>query len=104
MSPDSGPDEKDLQASHLEAGDAALNKGVDQTEKVVHADGTIDYLDAKAVGGDVDEMPKGYFLSAQFIGTVTVRCQNQNPNQTSLHGDTDPLSSRPNVWEVFAPI
>ncbi|KAH6987232.1 trichothecene efflux pump [Ilyonectria destructans] len=74
MSPDSGPDEKDLQATHLEAGDAALNKGVDQTEKVVHADGTIDYLDAKAVGGDVDEMPKGYFLSAQFIGTVTAQC------------------------------
>ncbi|KAH8684143.1 trichothecene efflux pump [Ilyonectria robusta] len=74
MSPDSGPDEKDLQATHLEAGDAALSKGVEQTEKVVHADGTIDYLDAKAVGGDVDEMPKGYFLSAQFIGTVTAQC------------------------------
>ncbi|KAH7121924.1 trichothecene efflux pump [Dactylonectria estremocensis] len=57
--------DKDLQATHLEAGGMEKEHGA--TEKVVHADGTIDYLDAKAVGGDVDEMPAGYFLSAKFI-------------------------------------
>ncbi|KAK7430669.1 hypothetical protein QQZ08_002713 [Neonectria magnoliae] len=74
MSPDSGPEEKDLQAAHLEAGDGVLDKPGHHTEKVVHADGTIDYLDAEAVGGEYDQMPKGYFLSPQFIGTVTAQC------------------------------
>ncbi|KAH7121361.1 fungal trichothecene efflux pump [Dactylonectria macrodidyma] len=64
--------DKDLQTAHLEAG--GMEKEHENTEKVVHADGTIDYLDAKAVGGDVDEMPAGYFLSAKFIGTVTAQC------------------------------
>lgn len=40
--------------------------------KVVHTDGTVDYVDNKAVGGDAAEMPEGYFRSAQFIGTVVV--------------------------------
>lgn len=65
--------DKDMQATQLEAGNAVFEKGVvEHAEKVVHADGTVDYLDAKALGGDVEQMPKGYFLSAQFIGTVTV--------------------------------
>ena len=37
-----------------------------------HTDGTVDYVDAKAFGGDLDEMPPGYFYSVQFIGTVIV--------------------------------
>lgn len=40
--------------------------------KLVHADGTVNYVDAQAIGGDVDELPKGYFRSPQFIGTVVV--------------------------------
>lgn len=40
--------------------------------KVVHADGTVNYVDAKAIGGDMEELPKGYFRSPQFIGTVVV--------------------------------
>ena len=40
--------------------------------KVVHTDGTVDLIDAKAIGGEYDEMPKGYFRSPSFIGTVTV--------------------------------
>lgn len=40
--------------------------------KVVHTDGTINYVDNKAVGGDSAEMPEGYFRSVQFIGTVVV--------------------------------
>ncbi|KAH6955725.1 trichothecene efflux pump [Ilyonectria sp. MPI-CAGE-AT-0026] len=70
-------DEKDLQAIHVENGytgpeSAPLKDG--QAAKVVHADGTVDYVDVGAVGGDFDEMPKGYFLSAKFIGTVTASC------------------------------
>lgn len=42
------------------------------TAKVVHADGTIDYIDAQAIGGDLETMPRGYFRSPQFIGTVVV--------------------------------
>ena len=42
------------------------------TIKKVHADGTVDLIDAHAIGGNVDEMPKGYYYSPQFIGTVIV--------------------------------
>ncbi|KAF2115908.1 fungal trichothecene efflux pump [Lophiotrema nucula] len=42
--------------------------------KKVHADGTVDLVDAHAIGGDLDEMPAGYFWSLQFIGTVTAVC------------------------------
>ncbi|KAH8662156.1 fungal trichothecene efflux pump [Xylariales sp. PMI_506] len=42
--------------------------------KVVHTDGTINYVDNNAVGGDVEGMPKGYFRSPQFIGTVVAQC------------------------------
>lgn len=38
----------------------------------IHTDGTIDYVDAQAFGGDLHQMPPGYFYSVQFIGTVTV--------------------------------
>jgi len=39
----------------------------------VHADGTVDYVDTHAVGGDLRQMPDGYFTSIQFIMTVVVR-------------------------------
>jgi len=41
--------------------------------KKVHADGHVDLVDARAIGGAWDEMPAGYFWSIQFIGTVIVR-------------------------------
>ena len=37
-----------------------------------HVDGTVDLVDARAVGGDLDQMPAGYYRSPQFIGTVVV--------------------------------
>lgn len=37
-----------------------------------HLDGTVDLLDVRAVGGQVEEMPTGYFYSIHFIGTVVV--------------------------------
>lgn len=40
--------------------------------KVTHADGTVDYIDLKAIGGDYAKMHRGYFRSPQFIGTLTV--------------------------------
>lgn len=40
--------------------------------QTVHTDGTVDYVDALALGGDAGQMPKGYFWSVQFIGTVIV--------------------------------
>ena len=40
--------------------------------QAVHQDGTVDYVDTHAIGGDLNAMPPGYFHSIQFIGTVTV--------------------------------
>ncbi|PVI06057.1 fungal trichothecene efflux pump [Periconia macrospinosa] len=41
----------------------------------VHADGHVDLVDAHAIGGNVEEMPRGYFWSPQFIGTTIVSDQ-----------------------------
>lgn len=41
--------------------------------KVTHADGSVDYIDLKAIGGDYAMMHRGYFRSPQFLGTLTVR-------------------------------
>jgi hypothetical protein len=40
--------------------------------KKVHADGEIDYIDAHAIGGELNQMPKGYYTSASFILTFIV--------------------------------
>ena len=40
--------------------------------KKTHLDGTVDLIDTRAMGGEAEEMPKGYYRSAGFIGTVTV--------------------------------
>ena len=45
---------------------------VDVVERT-HIDGTVDFIDTRAIGGDLDELPPGYFRSPQFIGTVVVR-------------------------------
>lgn len=42
--------------------------------RVEHADGTIDFVDEKAIGGDSAAMPDGYFRSAPFIFTVIAIC------------------------------
>jgi hypothetical protein len=42
--------------------------------ETVHTDGTVDMVDAHAIGGDLNEMPNGYFRSVQFIGTVIAVC------------------------------
>jgi hypothetical protein len=41
--------------------------------KKVHADGHVDLVDAHAIGGNLEDMPAGYFWTPQFIGTVIVR-------------------------------
>jgi hypothetical protein len=40
--------------------------------QTLHADGTIDFVDTHAIGGDAAQMPEGYYWSPQFIGTVIV--------------------------------
>lgn len=45
----------------------------DKVTKVTHADGSVDYIDLKAIGGDYAMMHRGYFRSPQFLGTLTVR-------------------------------
>lgn len=40
--------------------------------KRVHADGTVDLIDVHAIGGDLDEMPVGYFITPNFICTFLV--------------------------------
>ena len=40
--------------------------------KKVHADGFVDMVDARAIGGALENMPPAYYYSIQFIGTVTV--------------------------------
>ncbi|KAF2669510.1 fungal trichothecene efflux pump [Microthyrium microscopicum] len=42
--------------------------------ETTHADGHIDYLDHKAVGGDLQSMPKGYYRSLDFIMTFIAIC------------------------------
>jgi hypothetical protein len=42
--------------------------------KTVHADGVVDLLDAKAVGGEMSDMPKGYYTSYQFVLTFVAIC------------------------------
>ncbi|KAJ2906561.1 trichothecene efflux pump [Zalerion maritima] len=46
------------------------DEGVQQTG----ADGTVNYVDKHAIGGDLEGMPKGYYRSPQFIGTVVAQC------------------------------
>ncbi|KAL4963399.1 trichothecene efflux pump [Aspergillus stella-maris] len=41
---------------------------------VVHADGTVTYVDVQAIGGEMEDMPKGYFRSLPFLGTVLAQC------------------------------
>lgn len=53
--------------------------------KKVHADGHVDLVDAHAIGGALDEMPKGYFWSPQFIGTVIVRLFLSVPHNFTSH-------------------
>lgn len=42
--------------------------------KTVHTDGTVDLVDTHAIGGELEEMPPGYFRSLNFIGTVIAVC------------------------------
>jgi hypothetical protein len=41
-------------------------------EKIIMADGTVEYVDKNALGDELDRMPDGYYRSPQFIGTLAV--------------------------------
>ncbi|KAJ0121963.1 trichothecene efflux pump [Diaporthe amygdali] len=73
----SGLAAKEPQSSHFEderkiTSDAHFQE--DNVTKVTHADGAVDYIDIKAVGGDYAMMQRGYFRSPQFLGTLTAQC------------------------------
>lgn len=68
---------KPPQTRHVESSE--VNDEPHQTQdgdgtrtKVVYADGAVDYVDDRAMGGELNGMPKGYYTSPQFIGTVAV--------------------------------
>lgn len=55
--------------------DAQKDNRAERVERVVekrHIDGTVDLVSAKVIGGEVENLPAGYFRSPQFIGTVVV--------------------------------
>jgi hypothetical protein len=59
--------EKGIEETRVEDGHVPVH-----VIKTVHEDGTVDFVDAHAVGGDFEDMPKGYFYSLSFIMTFTV--------------------------------
>lgn len=61
----------EVKMAHEKVEVASANEHV---EAVEHIDGTVDNIDGHAIGGELDEMPKGYFRSIQFIGTVIAVC------------------------------
>lgn len=71
-----GTEAKEPQSRHSEienkaTSDVSFQDG--NVTKVTHADGAVDYIDIKAVGGDYAMMRRGYFRSPRFLGTLTVR-------------------------------
>jgi hypothetical protein len=42
--------------------------------KVTHTDGFTDYVDNHAIGGDIHDMPKGYYRSVSFIMSFIAIC------------------------------
>ncbi|CAM1501738.1 Fc.00g037220.m01.CDS01 [Cosmosporella sp. VM-42] len=54
--------------------DPRLSNSNGSTEKIVFVDGTVEYIDTNALGGEVERMPAGYYKSPQFIGTVAAQC------------------------------
>ena len=61
-------DEKTTGVTHAEH----QHMGDVDVVQTLHQDGTVDYVDTHAIGGDLGEMPPGYYYSIQFIGTVIV--------------------------------
>jgi hypothetical protein len=67
--------EKQHVAEHTESSqidDHHTDAGGIHVVRRVHADGAVDLIDAKAVGGDIEEMPAGYYGSLNFIATFAV--------------------------------
>ena len=62
------PGEKGVETQHQEQASSINHHG----QRVVHADGHVDMIDDKAVGGELDAMPKGYYRSIPFVMTFIV--------------------------------
>nr|OQO23436.1 hypothetical protein B0A51_10297 [Rachicladosporium sp. CCFEE 5018] len=65
--------EKKVETMAMEHAEQSSDYGKDRIEQV-HADGTVDFVAQEAVGGELVNMPKGYYRSPQFIGTVVATC------------------------------
>jgi hypothetical protein len=72
---------EDTMATQQESTGAPVTEKIGDVQVVqaVHQDGTVDYVDTHAIGGDLDAMPPGYFHSIQFIGTVIVSTSLSTP-------------------------
>jgi hypothetical protein len=40
--------------------------------KIIMADGTVEYVDKNALGDELNQMPYGYYWSPQFLGSLAV--------------------------------
>ena len=67
----SEPVNEKVASNHLDHPAAPSEHGI-HVVKRVHQDGTVDFIDAHAVGGDLDEMPAGYYVTPNFIFTFIV--------------------------------
>lgn len=65
------PVNEKIAATQVDNPAAASEHGI-HVVKRVHQDGTVDLIDAHAVGGDLDEMPAGYYVTPNFICTFIV--------------------------------
>ncbi|KAK3697569.1 hypothetical protein LTR37_017400 [Vermiconidia calcicola] len=67
----SGEKDAVMAREHVESNSSEHDKNRIQ---FVHVDGAVDYVSKDVVGGDVDQMPAGYYRSPRFIGTVIATC------------------------------
>lgn len=40
--------------------------------KAVHVDGSVDYINRKALGGNIKRLPNNYFLRPEFVAVLVV--------------------------------
>ncbi|KAF9768778.1 hypothetical protein IL306_013874 [Fusarium sp. DS 682] len=73
-----GHAEKERQLEIYNPEDSANGLGNHQStinsEKIIMADGTVEYVDKNVLGDELHRMPNGYYRSPQFLGTLAAQC------------------------------
>lgn len=69
--------------------------------KAVHVDGSVDYINRKALGGNIKKFPDNYFLRPQFIAVLVV---SQLPNTMICSLLIDFSPQRRNVCQTYVHI